>query len=369
MPLDAVLRAGRRLQAEQPGRFRLEAAGPLARAAEAPTGEGCWFWDKECKEEEEKRKEEEEKRQRAQAAIDEWKLLMCARMPNDTFPSHKDEYTERPYPTARGETKSAKIRTSTYKMSRAYAFALVQQAISACGDSEVQNPVTIAILKTVQKNNPEYDLMGARLKTMAEMMEEWTGKKIDVPASVLEILTNEKQSNEMRRRAGVEPHSWQLDAVMVVWGLVILGLAGPTLVAIIPATVVASGAVTRGVMAGEGVKRQKELEAYFSSLAEDKVKWELASMQRLFEWIRGFLAEVFMDYLKADYYAPTPDYRVRGADGRLRSIKDDASEHVVVIEFTDDLKTTYDAELIRKDMQTLKDNSELRPREQKRAYQ
>lgn len=39
MPLDAVLRTGLRLQAEQPERFRLEAAGPSpARAAEAPTG-------------------------------------------------------------------------------------------------------------------------------------------------------------------------------------------------------------------------------------------------------------------------------------------------------------------------------------------
>ena len=38
MSLDAVLRAGRRLEAEAPERFRLEAAGPLARGAEAPTG-------------------------------------------------------------------------------------------------------------------------------------------------------------------------------------------------------------------------------------------------------------------------------------------------------------------------------------------
>ena len=38
MSLDVVLRAGRRLQAEAPERFRLEAAGPLARGAEAPTG-------------------------------------------------------------------------------------------------------------------------------------------------------------------------------------------------------------------------------------------------------------------------------------------------------------------------------------------
>jgi len=38
MSLDAVLRTGQRLQAEAPERFRLEAAGPLARAAEAPTG-------------------------------------------------------------------------------------------------------------------------------------------------------------------------------------------------------------------------------------------------------------------------------------------------------------------------------------------
>lgn len=61
MPLDAALRAGRRLQAEAPERFRREAAGPLARAAEAPTAGRTPFrwWRKKAAKEQEAAKEKE----------------------------------------------------------------------------------------------------------------------------------------------------------------------------------------------------------------------------------------------------------------------------------------------------------------------
>ena len=287
MPLDAVLRAGRRLQAEQPGRFRLEAAGPLARGAEAPTAGG---------------------------PREEARVFECAVAPDDIRVT---------------QTEPEDGQTSiTMHMSRASAFELVRQALAACpGQKDDSNfwvqEIVAHVVRT--KRYGESD-GGAKLRHLEEMLERWTGMELETPKNVSGKVFYARQA--YNEDAGHDVLCFAIAATALAVGSapIITGLAG---------IVMTVSVINRLTGYNRAERQEEQLREYlfqqngdiFKGLGRAQNRWGLTAMRELYQWIETFLQQS----LKGMYLKPT-----------VRSFN---------VKFTDKLKTDEDAAAVAEDLQ------------------
>ena len=376
MSLDAVLRAGRRLEAEAPARFRLEAAGPLARGAEAPT---AWPFSPpakvyldhgHCPPDDEACKEAVRKEEEARQHILRWKETLCGRLPDGNY-EQVNGFVYEPYGN-NGKTKVVKVTEHT--MSHAFAFELVRQALTMCGDSATQHPLVQVILKTVYARHPNASPAVARFLELNRMLIHWTGRNFEVPLTTWQLLTNETNASLLDKFDGSPA---KLDATAFLFGLFYVGIAPTVFTALLPAAVVIYAGWSRWFMINQGLQRREELKGkfdarpnelaeFFTQMENDETRWKLARMKKLFEWVETLLKQVLLDHFQANYYKPAPDQKFTRADGKQVWIQDDASEHRAVLAFTDELETDEDAVRIRTEMQWMHRVAVAVPPEQQR---
>lgn len=319
MPLDAVLRAGRRLQAEAPARFRLEAAGPLARTAEAPTAGDPW-WDRG-------RAEREEQDRRLAAA--------CQRLPGGVHGMDSWSY--------QGDD-GVVVDVMTLRLSRAGAFELVRQALAACPDRTTNHPYTQHILAYLQTLGGSVD--AAKLGQLEEMISFWRNRQYKVPKDVQEALLHHDKA-KWGQFGGQEPTT---DAFLFVLGC---SLAAATTVPFLWwffAAGALSAAGSRAVAMISGLDKQQKLRDYLTKsaapdLQADTDKFTAPQLTRLFDWIAEFLSKAWAHHLQAAYTMP---------DRRLE----------VRVAYSDRLDGQDDAERIRGEMHKLVEDFARMPREQ-----
>lgn len=318
MPLDAVLRAGRRLEAEAPARFRLEAAGPLARGAEAPTADP--WWDRGRTEREEQ---------------DRTLVAACQRLPGGVHGIDSWSYKE---------DNGVVVDVKTLRLSHAGAFELVRQALAACPDRQTNHPYNQHILEYLQTLGGSVD--AAKLGQLEEMISTWTRREYKVPKDVREALLHHDKSKG-GRFGGDEPTT---DAFLFVLGC---SLAAATTVPFLWwlfAAGALSAAGSRAVAAVSGLEKQQKLRDYLTKsaapgLQADTDKFTAPQLTRLFDWIAEFLSKAWTHALQAAYTMP---------DRRLE----------VRVAYSDELKGRGDAERIRGEMHALVEDFARMPREQ-----
>ena len=318
MPLDAVLRAGRRLEAEAPARFRLEAAGPLARAAEAPTADPWW----------DNGRKERERRDGKEAAA-------CQRLPDGLHGIDSSSFKQ-----------VVDVNVSTFRLSRASAFELVRQALAACPDRKTNHPYTQHILAYLQTLGGSVD--AAKLGQLEEMISFWRNRQYKVPKDVQEALLHHDKS-KWGQFGGQEPTT---DAFLFVLGC---SLAAATTVPFLWwffAASALSAAGSRAVAAVSGLERQQKLRDFLTNSAsgvgpETTEKFTAAGLTNLFDWIAEFLSKAL-----APAFQPAPADTMPNERFEFR------------VEYSDELKTPDDAERIRGEMHKLVEDFARMPREQ-----
>jgi len=319
MPLDAVLRARRRLEAEAPARFRLEAAGPLARGAEAPTADPWW----------DNGREERQRRDGELAAA-------CQGLPGGVHGIDSWSY--------QGDD-GVVVDVNTLRLSHAGAFELVRQALAACPDRKTNHPYNRHILEYLQSLGGSVD--AAKLGQLEEMISHWTGREYKVPKDVREALLHHDKSR-WGQLGGQEPTT---DAFLFALGC---SLAAATTVPFLWwffALSALSAAGSRAAAMISGLGKQQKLRDYLTKsaaqeLQTDADKFTAPRLKLLFEWITAFLSKAWAHALQAAYTMPGRRLEVRVA-------------------YSDDLKGPDDAERIREEMHKLVEDFARVPREQR----
>ena len=317
--LDAVLRAGRRLEAEAPARFRLEAAGPLARGAEAPTAVDP-PWDHG-------RTERQDQDGRLAEA--------CRRLPGGVDGIDSWSYKE---------DNGVVVDVKTLRLSHAGAFELVRQALAACPDRQTNHPYNQNILEYLQTLGDSVD--AAKLRQLEEMISRWRGRKYEVPKNVREALLYHDKS----RWGQLGGHEPETDVFLFVLGCSLAAATTAPFLWWFFALSALGAAGSRAVAAVSGLAKQQKLRDYLTKsaapeLQKDADKFTAPKLKLLFEWIAEFLSKAWAHSLQAAYTMPGRRLEVRVA-------------------YSDDLKGPDDAERIRKEMHALVEDFALVPREQ-----
>ena len=323
-----------------------------------------------CPPDDEACKEAVRKEEEARQHILRWKETLCGRLPDGNY-EQVNGFVYEPYGN-NGKTKVVKVTEHT--MSHAFAFELVRQALTMCGDSATQHPLVQVILKTVYARHPNASPAVARFLELNRMLIHWTGRNFEVPLTTWQLLTNETNASLLDKFDGSPA---KLDATAFLFGLFYVGIAPTVFTALLPAAVVIYAGWSRWFMINQGLQRREELKGkfdarpnelaeFFTQMENDETRWKLARMKKLFEWVETLLKQVLLDHFQANYYKPAPDQKFTRADGKQVWIQDDASEHRAVLAFTDELETDEDAVRIRTEMQWMHRVAVAVPPEQQR---